>query len=284
MYVGPKRTSTELADQRRHVGRFKYGIGFLGTVTSHTVSISILIASDQRTTAACFSSYQVSSSPAEQKTITKHAPSCAISDAQLRASVCTNNGAKPPERTTRKATPCTAPNKTAARNSADNVTAAYTLLQEASAQRNTSRSTKTEAGRRATPQARALSASRGNIPQQCQREEQQQAHREGRSRRQHPSSSLSHDWRTTNIGFNNIKSEARARTERENREGYERAAFASCAADKPYIAEATHFRFRYPHTLGRIQALSRVRSDRAEARRDQARASFTRNPKSSRES
>lgn len=71
-----------------------------------------------------------------------------------------------------------------------------------------------------------------------------------------------------NIGFNDIKSEARGRMETENREGYERASFASRDADKTYIAEATHFRFRYPHTLGRIEALSKARSDRVSVRRD----------------
>lgn len=97
-------------------------------------------------------------------------------------------------------------------------------------------------------------------------EQQREGHRQ-------KSPSPSYDWSVKNIGFNDIKSEARKRMERENREGYERASFASCDADKPYIAEAAHFRFRYPHTLGRIQALSKARSDRVCIRRDRIGAS-----------
>jgi len=210
--------------------------------TSNTTPQPIL-SSNQTDKMLCSISQQVSPSSAEQKATAKQAPSSAISDAHLRASVCINNGAKPRSvRTTPAATPCVAPNKTTPRNSADNVTAAYTLLQQAAAQQNTAPSTKTEAGRRARPQTKPLSASRGDTPQQRQQAGQQQDPREGGRRSQQPSS-LSHDWSMTNIGFNNIKSEARARMERENREGYERAAFASRDADKPYIAEATHFRF-----------------------------------------
>lgn len=125
------------------------------------------------------------------------------------------------------------PKKTAARHSADNVTAAYTLLQQATA------------------------AQRTMLPREDHRRK---------------SSSPSYDWSVNNIGFNDIKSEARKRTETENRQGYERASFACCDADKPYIAEATHFRFQYPHTLGRIQALSKARSGRFGVRRDRIRA------------
>lgn len=65
-------------------------------------------------------------------------------------------------------------------------------------------------------------------------------------------------WSVNNIGFNNPE----ARRKSEDDEGYLRAAFASRAADKPYIAEALHFRARYPHTLGYIATLSQARGDR----------------------
>lgn len=70
-------------------------------------------------------------------------------------------------------------------------------------------------------------------------------------------------WSVNNIGFSDVKGEAQKARERENREAYANAAFAAQEADKSYIAEATHFRFRYPHTLGRIAALSRARNDQA---------------------
>lgn len=70
-------------------------------------------------------------------------------------------------------------------------------------------------------------------------------------------------WSANNIGFSDVKGEAQKARERGNRDTYVNAAFAAQEADKPYIAEATHFRFRYPHTLGRIAALSRARNDQA---------------------
>lgn len=75
----------------------------------------------------------------------------------------------------------------------------------------------------------------------------------------------SSNWSVNNIGFSGVEGETRSRKRRENCEGYMRAAFAVQVADKPYIAEVAHFRFRYPHTLGRIAALSHARSDRAGA-------------------
>ena len=72
-------------------------------------------------------------------------------------------------------------------------------------------------------------------------------------------------WSVNNIGHNNLEGASRARRKREDDEGYMRAAFASQKADKPYIAEALHFRARYPHTLGHITALSHTRGDRRRA-------------------
>lgn len=135
-------------------------------------------------------------------------------------------------------------NRATPRSSADDVTAAYTLLQQASAQRSVSSGTKDK-----------------NL---------------GRVSARMPGAVSSYDWSVKNIGFNDIKSETRARIEKENQDGYERAAFASRDADKSYLAEAAHFCFRYPHTLGRIEALSKVRSDRVCAHRDQIRANDNR--------
>lgn len=115
-----------------------------------------------------------------------------------------------------------------ARNSADQVTAAYTLW--------------------STHKAPGKNARTTNLGQQhAGREETHQT---------------TSKWSAVNVGFSDTKGEERAHRERENREGYVQAAFASQAADKPYIAEATHFRFRYPHTLGRITSLSHTRTDR----------------------
>lgn len=69
------------------------------------------------------------------------------------------------------------------------------------------------------------------------------------------------NWSVVNVGFSDVKGEAHARRERENHESYVRAAFAAQEADKPYLAQATLFRSWYPHTLGRITALSHARRD-----------------------
>lgn len=78
----------------------------------------------------------------------------------------------------------------------------------------------------------------------------------------HPAREMS-TWSVNNIGFSDVKGEAQKARERGNRETYANAAFAAQEADKPYIAEATHFRCRYPHTLGRIAAMSHARNDQA---------------------
>lgn len=69
-------------------------------------------------------------------------------------------------------------------------------------------------------------------------------------------------WSAINIGFSETAGEARAFRKRHNREGYMKAASAAQEADKPYIAEAARFRFKYPHTFGQISALSHARHDR----------------------
>lgn len=183
------------------------------------------------------------------KAITTKTPSCAIPDAQLRTNISTTRDTRPADsyavrKTTTVKSASASQNKVTPRSSADEVTAAYTLLQQAAAQRSTSSGKKD-----------------GNV---------------GRMSARTPSAVSSHDWSVQNIGFNDIKSETRKRIERENHDGYKRAAFASRDADKSYLAQAAHFRFRYPHTLGRIEALSQVRSDRVCARRDRMRASDNR--------
>lgn len=227
--------------------------------------------------------HQVSPSSAALKATTTKKPSCAISDAQLRATVHTNDGFRSADSssgairattTVNMATPRASPHKTSTRNSADNVTAAYTLLQQAAAQNSLASRKKNESARRTTKTPTALfRAHQGTavVSQQLDRTADQQ--QEGKEDHRQKSSSLSYDWSVRNIGFNDIKSEARKHVETTNREGYQRASFASCDADKPYIAEATHFRFRYPHTLGRIQALSKARSDRVSVRRGRVGAS-----------
>ena len=92
-------------------------------------------------------------------------------------------------------------------------------------------------------------------PKQTERSQQ----REGGGRK------TASPWSINNIGFNKPEGEIGARRESGDDEGYVRAAFASQAADKPYIAEALHFRARYPHTLGYITALSHARGDRCRA-------------------
>lgn len=121
------------------------------------------------------------------------------------------------------------------RNSADCVTAAYPL-------RSTGRAQYGHNGRTPWPQQTDINQQR------------ESGGRKGTS-----------PWNVNNIGFNNPEEEIRARRKREDDEGYVRAAFASQAADKPYVAEALHFRSRYPHTLGRIAALSHARGDRCRA-------------------
>lgn len=203
-------------------------------------------------------------SSAASKAITTKTSSCAISDAQLRATISNTNGARPAESiavrntaTVKPATPAASQSRATERNSADNVTAAYTLLHQAAAQRNVPSGRKDENTRRTSTTTFSVNQGATARP----------PNHEGHNP---PPSTVSHDWSVKNIGFNDIKSETRARIERENHDGYERAAFASRDADKSYIAEATHFRFRYPHTLGRIEALSNVRSDRVVARRNRA--------------
>lgn len=122
------------------------------------------------------------------------------------------------------------------RNSADCVTAAYPL-----------RST-----RRVAPSGHSV---RTPSPQQTEKNQQREC---GGQKATSP-------WSVNNIGFNNLEGETRARRKREDDEGYVRAAFACQAAGKPYIAEALHFRARYPHTLGHIAALSHARGDRRRA-------------------
>lgn len=117
--------------------------------------------------------------------------------------------------------------KAKVRNSADAVTAAYTL-----------RSRKNNA----------------SLPSRQPKE---------RASEDHPTTTTMSTWSVNNIGFSDVKGEAQKAREREIRESYVGAVFAAQEADKPYIAEATHFRYRYPHTLGRITALSHARVDRA---------------------
>lgn len=75
-------------------------------------------------------------------------------------------------------------------------------------------------------------------------------------------------WSATNIGFSDQMpageddSPAR-RKQRADHHEYIHAVAAAQKLIKPYVAEATHFRFKYPHTLGRITALSRARNDQA---------------------
>lgn len=182
------------------------------------------------------------------KAISTKTSSCAISDAQLRASISTTSDTGPADicvrNTTTVKSASASQNRAAPRNSADDVTAAYTLLQQAAARRRVSPGRKDEHVERMSAKT--------------------------------PCAVSSHDWSVKNIGFNDIKSETRSQIERENHDGYERAAFASRDMDKSYLAEAAHFRFRYPHTLGRIEALSKIRSDRVCAQRDQVRASENR--------
>ncbi|CAM9568552.1 unnamed protein product, partial [Ectocarpus fasciculatus] len=210
------------------------------------------------------------SSPVPSKAIPTRTPCRAISDAQLRATVNTNSGNGSAQSggartTTKDKIPCSAAKHIAseARHSADNVTAAYTLVQQAAAQKNAT-SRKTE-GRWGTP---TTTRSPHRLTAGSEAPLARQGHETNKdSRREPPAIS---NWSVANIGFNDIKSEKQARIERDNKAGYVRAAFASQVADKPYIAQAAHFRFRYPHTLGRISALSNVRSDRVNARRDRA--------------
>lgn len=179
------------------------------------------------------------------KAITTRTPSCAIVDSQLRANINTTSDTTSADRypardTTNVKSDSASQNRATPRSSADDVTAAYTLLQPPSAQWSVSSGAKEK--------------------------------KVGRTSAKTPCAVSSRDWSVNNIGFNDIKSETRARIEKENHDGYERAAFASRDADKSYLAEATHFRFRYPHTLGRIEALSKVRSDRVCAHRDRIHA------------
>lgn len=203
-------------------------------------------------------------------------PSCAISDAQLRASVNTTCGSRPAGDYARRiiatgegAPPSASKGRAAARHSADDVTAAYTLLQQhaAAQERVPPRTSKT---RRCTPTTTSAGQTAVAALPIAAENEQSEGHDASRGEQNH--NAVSSNWSVTNIGFNDIKSEARARIERENRDGYVRAAFASQHADRSYLAEAAHFRFRYPHTLGRIAALSHVRSDRVNARSDRTRS------------
>eukprot|EP00903_Cladosiphon_okamuranus_P006401 g6266.t1 len=217
-----------------------------------------------------------SSSSAAPKTTASKKPSYAIADEQLRATVSTDNGCGSADsgsiRTTtavKTSAPQASPNKTPARHSADKVAAAYTLLQQATAAQRIMASGKiNESTRSAT--APAPTESPTHQAMAVPRALSQEGHCRLSSLPSH------YDWSVKNIGFNDIKSEGRKRMETENRQGYERASSASCDADKPYIAEAANFRFRYPHTLGRIQALSKARRDRVGVRRDRIGANHNR--------
>lgn len=122
-----------------------------------------------------------------------------------------------------------------ARNSADCVTSAYTL-------------------------ASVREVARGNVSDSPQSRTTLKQHERERARLP-----LTSSWSASSIGYSDVKGEMQTRRERERREGFKKAAFAANVADKPYIGEGTHFRYKYPHTLGRIKALSRSRSNRSMA-------------------